>query len=154
MRRVLMLVAAAAIPASGAFVALSGGQAWAKGFNGKVTCTTITGTATSEITISGCSDSGTAATGPSTVPFEATELESGGVITWIDGNESSFGAPALKSTSAKHCPVTGSTADKISGAVNTADDSSDLKVPGKYKGAVCIAPGTEAITALKPLAVS
>jgi hypothetical protein len=149
MRRVLMLVAAAAIPASGAFLTLSGGQAWAKGGpNGKVTCTTISGTATSEITISGCTDTGSADTGASSEPFAATALENGGTITWISGDTSTFGKPTLTSTSAKHCPVAGSTADKLVGAVTGG--TAGLKT-GAYKGAVCIAPTTEAITALKPL---
>jgi hypothetical protein len=159
MRRVLMLVAAVAIPASGAFVALSGGQAWAKtkGPNGKVTCTTITGSVTSTITVSGCTDSGSAVTGASTKPIEATSLATGGTITWIDGNTTTIAAPGTSSTSAKKCPgysktaKTNPSAEKVVGSVTT--DDAGLKLPGKFTGTVCISTSDQ-ITALKPLKVS
>jgi hypothetical protein len=152
MRRVLMLVAAAAIPVSGAFVALSGSQAWAKGGpNGKVTCTSLSGSATGDVTASGCTDTGTANTGSSSEPIPASEFANGGTVTWVSGKTTTFAKPTLTSTSAKKCPTAGSSADKFSGAVTA--DTSGLKVPGKYKGAVCIAP-SGAITALKPLKAS
>jgi hypothetical protein len=151
MRRVLMLVAAAAIPVSGAFVALSGGQAFAGGNNGKVTCTSLSGSASSTVTASGCSDTGTANTGASSQPIPAAAFANGGTVTWVSGKTDTFAKPTLTPTSAKKCPVSGSTAEKFSGAVTA--DTAGLKVPGKYKGAVCLAP-SGAISALKPLKAS
>jgi hypothetical protein len=147
MRRILLLVATLAIPASGAFVALSGGQAWAKGGpNGKVTCTGINGSDTGNVTLSGCTDTGSANTGTGSQPFPATSLATGGTITWLSGKTSTFGAPTLTSTNPKHCPgyvkdaSSNPSADKVSGAVTA--DTSGLKIPGKYKGAVCISTST------------
>jgi hypothetical protein len=159
MRRVLMLMAAVAIPVSGVFVALSGGQAWAKtkGPNGKVTCTSLSGTVSGTVTASGCSDTGSANTGTSSEPIPATAFANGGTVTWVNGKTTTFAKPGLVSTSAKKCPgyVKGASsepsAEKFSGAVTA--DTSGLKVPGKYKGAVCISQSGN-ITALKPLKAS
>jgi hypothetical protein len=159
MRRVLMLVAAAAIPASAAFVALDGGQAFAKGPNGKVTCSTISGTASGTITVSGCSDSGSATGLTATEPIEATALATGGTIHWTTaGDTSTFGAPTLTPTNAKHCPgyvkdaATEPTAEKFAGSV-TSSSPTGLKNPGTFKGEVCIGL-TGNITNPKPLKAS
>ena len=139
MRRAILLAAALAIAVSGASVALgSGGQAWAAA--AKITCTTINGTASGDITISGCTGGDT---GGSSKPTPATSLETGGTIDWVSGSTTTFGSPTLVSTSAKKCPgyvKKGSdnpSAEKFSGTV-TADTGDGLKIPGKYKGAVCI----------------
>jgi hypothetical protein len=164
MRRVLMLAATLAIPVSGVALAVTGTQAWAaaKGPNGKVACTTITGNDTSTITVSGCTDSGSADTGTGTEPIEAADLATGGTITWLSGKTTTINAPNLVSTSAKKCPgyvkstkkdpYSGSepSADKVSGTV--ASDTSGLKLPGSFKGAVCISQ-SGAVTALKPFKV-
>ncbi len=151
MRRILMLAATLAIPVSGAALALTGTQAWAKApkINGKVTCTTISGNVAA-VTVSGCTDKGSANTGSSTETFSGTTLAEGGTITWINGTTVTFGAPTLVSTSAKHCPVSGSSAEKLSGSVTAS--TSGLKIPGTYKGEVCISPG-EDLSAPKPLKV-
>jgi hypothetical protein len=152
MRRALLLAAALSIPVSGATVALaSGGQAWAAG---KISCTTITGNAASTITISGCTGGNT---GGSSQPIPASALATGGTVTWVSGSTTTISAPTLTSTSAKKCPgyVKGGSnnpsADKVSGTV-TGDTGDGIKVPGKYKGAVCIASdGTVSAMPGKPL---
>jgi hypothetical protein len=119
---------------------------------GKVLCTTITGTATGTVQISGCS--GTANTGASSNPLPTASLASGGTVTWASGKTTTFSAATLTSTNAKKCPgyVKGASsnpsASKFSGTVTA--DTSGMKVPGKYKGAVCISTSGN-ITALKPL---
>jgi len=165
MRRMLLLTAALAIPVSMTFVALDGGQALAKaGPKGKVTCTNVNGSLGSgTVTLSGCSDLKGANTGPGSHPISIAVLEAGGTITWDSGTTSTFSKPALVSTKAKKCPgYVKSTkknpyngdepsAEKFSGTVTS--DTSGLKVPGKYKGEVCISPSGN-ITALKPLKAS
>jgi len=163
MRRFLMLAAALAIAASGATLALSGSQAWAKGGpNGKMTCTGLNGTETGTITISGCTDSGSA-TATQSQPLVTTALATGGTVTWTNATTSTFAAPVLVSIKAKKCPgYVASTkknpysgpepsADKFSGSVTA--DTSGLKIPGKYKGEVCISASGN-VTALKALKVS
>jgi hypothetical protein len=122
-----------------------------------ITCTTITGNASSTVTVSGCTGGDT---GGSSQPINSTALESGGTIDWVSGSNTTISAPTLTATSAKDCPgyvkppKTGPppsepTADNIAGNV-TADSGDGLKLPGTFKGAVCI--GTDgSVTALKPL---
>src|SRR5262249_6567213 len=116
-----------------------------------------TGTITGSITVSGCS--GTANTGTQTQPIPTASLASGGTITWASGKTTTISAATIVATNAKKCPgyvkppkgqtsSSNPTADKVSGTVNA--DTSGLKVPGKYKGAVCISSSGN-ITALKPL---
>ena len=151
-RRIFGAALALTLTVSGAAL-VSGGPAWAaSGPHGKVVCTTITGTVSGTITISGCS--GTSNTGGATQPTPTASLATGGTITWVSGKTTTISAAALVTTSAKKCPgyVKGGSnnpsADKVSGTVNA--DTSGLKVPGKYKGAVCISPSGN-ITALKAL---
>jgi hypothetical protein len=143
MRRVLLAAAALSIPISGLAVGLSISPAWAAV---KITCTTVTGTETGTTTLSNCTGG---VTGGSSLPLSSTVLATGGTITWTSGSTTTVAAPVLKSTSAKKCPVSGSSADKFTAKV-TGDTGDGLKVPGKATGAVCLAP-SGAITALKPL---
>ena len=154
-RKTLLLGATLAIPASMVLVAFDRGQALASGPRGKVTCTNVNGSITSgTVTLSGCSDINGANTGPGSQPISIAILEAGGTVTWDSGLTTTFSAPALASTKAKRCPgyVKGASnepsAEKFSGAVSA--DTSGLKVPGKYKGEVCISSSGN-ITALKPL---
>jgi hypothetical protein len=144
MRRILLAAAALAIPVSVATVGLSGGVAGAKAV--KITCTTITGTATGTIVVSGCTGGNT---GGSSTALPAAALATGGTITWTSGSTTTIAAPALKGTSAKKCPVAGSTAETFK-AVVTGDTGDGLKIPGKGTGAVCIDPSGN-ITALKKM---
>ena len=153
MRRTLLLVAALALPGSVIFTALDGGQAFATGPHGKVTCTSIHGSVSSgTVTISGCTDTNGANTGAGSHPISIAVLEAGGTVTWNSGKTSTFSKPLLASTKATKCPgyVKGGSnepsAEKFSGTVTA--DTSGLKVPGKYKGQVCISPSGQ-ITALK-----
>jgi hypothetical protein len=147
MRRVMLAVAALAIPVSAVTVALGDAPAFAKAVT--ITCTSLSGTATGTITASGCTGGNT---GGSSQPIQGTALETGGTITWLSGSTTTVGAPKLKPTSAKKCPVAGSSALKVSGAV-TGDTGDGIKVPGKDSGAVCISP-TGNVTSLKPFKLS
>jgi hypothetical protein len=149
MRRALLLAAALAIPVSGASVMAVGTQA---GAATKIICTTISGTASGTITVSGCSGGNT---GGSSVPVTSATLATGGTIHWVSGSSTTINAPTLTSTSAKKCPgyvkkgTNNPTAEKFAATV-TADTGDGIKVPGAAKGAVCIS-SSGAITALKPL---
>ncbi len=160
MRRLLLLGAALAIPASGLSLALANGTAFAGGGpNGKTTCSTITGTASGTITISGCVDGGSASTGGGSQPVATSSLATGGTVTWLSSHTTTFSAATLTATSAKKCPgynkANGSnnpTADKFSGTITA--DNAGFKLPGSYSGAVCISnDSNHDITALKPLKV-
>jgi hypothetical protein len=157
MRRILLLAAALAIPVSGVSLALTGGPASASGPKGKTVCTTVSGTVSGTVTISGCTDSNGANTGGGTHPLPVASLAGGGTVTWDSGFTSSFSAATLVSTSAKHCPgyVKGASsnpsADKFSGTVTA--DTAGFKVPGKYKGEVCISQSGN-ITNPKPVKVN
>ena len=142
MRRVLLAAAALSIPISGLAVGLSS-PAWAAV---KITCKSVTGTETGTTTLSVCTGGNT---GGSSHPLSSSVLATGGTINWISGSTTTVGAPKLKATSAKKCPVAGSSADKFTATV-TGDTGVGLKVKGKAAGAVCLAP-SGAITALKPL---
>jgi hypothetical protein len=155
MRSRRILGAALALSISGVAL-VSGGQAWAaSGPKGKATCTTVTGTASGTVTISGCT--GTANTGGASMSLPTVSLALGGTVTWVSGKTTTFGSAALAATSPKKCPgyvkgaATNPTADKFAGAVTA--DTSGMKVPGKFKGAVCISPSGN-ITALKALKVN
>jgi hypothetical protein len=144
------------MPLAGASVLLAnpaGASAQAK-FS-KITCTTLTGTATGTTVVSGCTGGNT---GGSSQPVNSSTLATGGTITWVSGSATTISAPVLKSTSAKKCPgyVKGGSsnpsADTFKANV-TADTGDNLKVPGTATGAVCIS-SSGAITALKPLKAS
>jgi hypothetical protein len=120
-------------------------------------CTTISGNATSTITVSGCTGGDT---GGSSEPLTAATLATGGTIDWTSGGSTTIGTPTLKSSTGKKCPgyvkpAKGTTpaepiAESFTATV-TADTGDGLALPGSAKGAVCV--GTDGtITALKPLA--
>lgn len=138
MRRVLLMAAALAIPFAGlSVVAINGGVA---GAAVTIKCTTISGTATGTITISGCTGGNT---GGSSQPTATTTLASGGTLDWVSGSTTTIAAPTLKSVSAKKCPgyVKGGSsnpsAESAKGAV-TGDTGDGIKIPGKFAGEVCI----------------
>ena len=157
MRRILLLAAALTIPVAGASLALTGGVASAGGPKGKTVCSSISGTASTTVTISGCVDSNGANTGGGTQPLTVASLAGGGTVTWDSGFTSTFSAATLTSTSPKHCPgyvkgaATEPTADKIAGTVTAS--TAGFKIPGTYKGEVCIDQSGN-ITNPKPLKVS
>src|ERR1700722_9579802 len=165
MRRVLMLAATLVIPVAGIAVAVGAGPAWAAkgGPNGKETCASIAGNATSGIYITGCVGSGTANNGGASEQLSETALATGGPVPWVNGKVTDFGTPVLTSTSAKKCPgYVKSTkkapysgpepsADKILGSITS--DNSGLKIPGTFKGEVCIS-NTGNVTSPKALKLS
>jgi hypothetical protein len=158
MRRLLVIAAAFAIPASGLSLALTSGPASAaSGPKGKTVCTSVAGTASGTVTISGCTDANGADTGGASQPISTAALATGGTVTWVSGKTSTFGAATLVSTSAKHCPGyvkngnNNPSADKFAGAVTASN--AGFKIPGKYSGEVCISP-TGNITSPKALKVS
>jgi len=124
---------------------------------GKTQCSHMDGNAATTVTVSGCVDKSGANTGGGTHALPVATLAGGGKITWLSGKTTTFGSSNAVATSAKKCPgyVKGGSnnpsAFKFSGAVTA--DTSGMKVPGKFSGAVCVAAdGT--ISALKPLKVS
>jgi hypothetical protein len=153
MRRALLLAAALAIPASGLAVGLSSSPVWAAG--AKIVCTTITGTAATTVTISGCSGGNT---GGSSQPMSSGVLAAGGTINWVSGSKTTLNAPTLTATSAKHCPgyvkngTSNPSADKANATV-TGDTGDGIKVPGKAQGSVCIYPNGS-VSALKPFKIT
>jgi len=156
----LLLVPALTLPLVCAAVLALPGTASAKssGPKGKIACTTMSGSVGSgTITISGCSGTAVPGTGGSSTSLSISLLASGGPVTWVNGKVTNFGAPALGSANAKHCPGYVKNAsnepslEKFSGSVTS--DSTGLKVPGKYKGEVCIST-SGSFSAAKPLKIS
>ncbi len=162
MRRVLVLVATLVIPVAGIAVALDGGSAWAKGPNGKLSCSSVASSGIG-IEISGCTDSGSATGVTNSVVLSETALATGGPVQWNNGTITVFGQLALVDTSAKKCPgymkstpkapYSGPepSALKISGSVTM--DNAGLKVPGRFKGEVCISD-SDTVSSPKPLKIS
>jgi hypothetical protein len=160
-----MLVAVLAVPISVLSVTLNSGAASAKssGPKGKITCTSMNGSETGTITISGCAGTAVPGTGGSSRPLTIASLATGGPVTWVNGQVTDFAAPALnESGKPKHCPgyvkppKTGPQPNepsliKFSGQVTS--DNTGLKIPGKYKGEVCVSQSGN-ITAAKPLKIS
>jgi len=164
MRRVFLGVAALALPISVLSVALNTAPASASsGPKGKITCTSMSGsTGSGTITISGCSGTSVPGTGGSSKPLSIAVLAAGGPVTWVNNDVTTFGRPVLGSASAKHCPgyvkppkggptPAEPSLEKLSGAVTS--DNTGLKVPGKYKGEVCISQ-SGSFSAPKALKVS
>lgn len=151
MRRILVTAAAIAVSTAG----LTLGVATQVGAAVKITCTTMSGSATGTTVISGCSGGNT---GGSSHPLNSSSLATGGTVSWLSGSTTTLGAPALTATSAKKCPgyvkkgTNNPTADKFTAPI-TADTGDGIKVPGTATGAVCLAKdGT--ISALKPLKIT
>jgi hypothetical protein len=162
----LLLVPALTVPFVLAAVLALPGAASAKssGPKGKITCTGMNGTETGTITISGCSGTAVPGTGGASKPLTVASLATGGPVTWVNNNVTVFGAAALNTSGKpKHCPgyvkpPKGSTTTppepsliKFSGTVSS--DNTGLKIPGKFKGEVCVST-SGVITAAKPLKVS
>jgi hypothetical protein len=147
-RKAGISVSAAALAASGIVVLFAMPASAASGPHGKVTCTTMSGSLNSgTITLSGCTGSAVPGTGGSSQPLSIGLLASGGPVTWINNNVTTFGAPTLVGKKAKKCPgyvkptktnpnPTEPSLDQFSGVVTA--DNTGMKVPGKYKGDICI----------------
>ena len=166
MRRAFLLAAAIVLPVSVvSVVAFSGGQAVAKGGpKGKVTCTSMSGTETGTLTISGCTDTNaTPGTGAGSHPFTTLTLETGGTVTWDSGATTTFGKPALVTVKATKCPgyvksskkhpYTGSEPGAIKYSGTVTADTAGLKPNGKYSGEACLS-ASGSISTLKSLKAS
>jgi hypothetical protein len=154
MRRVFLVAAALAIPASAATVDLSGGIASAIGVT--TTCTTMTGTVTGEIFLEGCTGGSTG--GGSQFVLTSTVLATGGTITWNNGNTTTITAGTLKTSQklttkcvAKYGP--GTSGKKKTAVVTTQVGTGDSPIPGVFKAKMCIDSAGN-IHALKPTTVT
>jgi hypothetical protein len=163
-RKAGMSVAAVALASSGIVALFAMPASAASGPKGKITCTTMSGsTGSGHIVISGCSGSAVPGTGGASTSLSITLLAAGGNVTWVNGKVTRFAAPALASAKATHCPgyvksskkhpYSGAepSLEKFSGGVTS--DNTGLKVPGKFKGEVCISD-SGSFSAAKPLKIS
>jgi hypothetical protein len=91
-----------------------------------------------------------------------SSLITGGTVHWVNGQTTTIGAPTLTAGNAHKCPgyvkpVKGQpapkepTEEKFTGTVTA--DTTGMKVPGKYKGDVCIDQSGN-ITARKPTKIN
>ena len=159
MRRRFLLAAALTIPISGAFIGLTSGVASA---GVKITCTNMSGSVGSgTITISGCSGGNT---GGRSNALSIALLQNGGTVTWHSGSTTKFSKPVLVPKKASKCPgyvkpakgqpqPSSPSMEQFSGTVTADHGDTGLKVPGKYKGEVCIS-GSGTFFAPKPLKIS
>jgi len=154
MRRNLLLTAVLALSVSGVVTATFSAPASAKA--AKITCTTISGSVSSGINITGCTGGNT---GGGALKQNAALLENGGTIKWESGSTTTLAKPTLTTVSAKKCPgyVKGGTtivADKAS-VVVTADTGDGLAIPGVAAGVLCVNNSTlTVLSALKKLTLT
>jgi len=151
MRRGFLLLAALALPVSGAATVALSNEA---GAAVTITCSSLSGTAATTVTLSGCTGGNT---GGSSVPVSSAVLALGGVVGWVSGSHTTFGKPVTTATSAKKCPgyVKGGTSNPTAVKANsvvTADTGDGIKVPGSAKGTICIAP-SGAVSSLGPFTI-
>ena len=104
----LLLVPALTVPFVLAAVLALPGAASAKssGPKGKITCTAMNGSETSgTITISGCTGTALPGTGGGSKPLTVASLATGGPVTWVNNQVTTFLPPALNTSGKpKHCP--------------------------------------------------
>lgn len=151
MRRILLTAAAVLIPVAGLTLGFSG----TAGAAGKLECTSLSGNASSTVTVSGCTGGNT---GGSSQPVAAATLASGGTVTWVSGSTTTIAAPALTTVSATKCPgyvknAASNPAAESFVATVTGDTGDGMLIPGTLTGAVCV--GTDgSITLLKTIKYS
>ncbi len=99
-----------------------------------IKCTTLTGSASGNVTITGCSGN----TGGASTTMPTSTLLAGGTVTWVNTDTTVIGSPTVTSVtgSAKTCTAS-QTEIKATGAV-TADTTGSAPVPGTYKIFVCV----------------
>jgi hypothetical protein len=153
MRRVLLTAAALLIPVSA--VSIVGISGIASAATGRIECTSISGNASSTVTLSGCTGGDT---GGSSESLPAGDLASGGTVDWVSGANTTIAPPALKSVSASKCPgyvkkAASNPAAESFKATITGDQEDAMLIPGTATGEVCVASdGT--ITLLKTIEFS
>jgi hypothetical protein len=148
MRKVLVTLAVLTVPISALTLGISG----TAGAAGKLSCTTITGTESSTIVVSGCTGGNT---GGSSKPLTAAALATGGTVDWVSGSSTTIAAPTLTTISAKKCPgyVKGASSEPLAEsftATVTADSGDGVLLPSTAVGEVCVA-SDGSITALKAM---
>ncbi|HXW34407.1 MAG TPA: hypothetical protein VEJ87_07490 [Acidimicrobiales bacterium] len=146
MRRVLLTVAALAIPLSAATVTMTGGTAWAKGEK-SITCKTVGGNPTGTVVISSCN--GNTGGGAS---VSGLALATGGVVTWNNGKTTTIGTPTLSSPKNKKCSAAGDAVDAFTAPVTA--DTTGLTSLGTASGEVCVNLGNSTISDLKPIKIT
>jgi len=133
----LLTVAALLVPITGLTLGIAAGTA---GAAGSIVCSTISGNASGNVTLSGCTGPNT---GGGSKPVTATDLATGGTFTWLSGGTTTIGAPTLVAVSAKHCPgyvknaSSEPSADSFTASV-TGDTGDGILIPGMVTGEVCI----------------
>ena len=152
MRRIFMTLTAMLIPMAGLTLAFSG---TAGAGSLKITCTTVTGTVSGDITISGCTGGNT---GGASTPKPTLSLSTGGTTNWVSGSTTTTGVPTTTSVSATKCPgyvkpPKGTTPPEpaalaVSGNV-TGDTGDGMLLPATETGEVCVGTDGNTITALK-----
>jgi hypothetical protein len=149
-----MTFAALLIPVAGVSLGFAAGTAGAASL--KITCTTISGTVSGDITVSGCTGGNT---GGASEPAPALSLEYGGTTDWVSGSTTTVAAPVTTAVAATKCPgyVHGQTATNPSAlsvvSAVTGDTGDGILLPATSTGEVCV---TQAgvITALKSFVYS
>ena len=133
----LLVCAAMAGSASLAVVAVQGGNAGATPPK-TVTCTSLTGSATSQ-TISGCTGSGAIAADAGTPPAHGTSVASTKTITWSN-HKTTKTTYTYHSGSDASCPaVTGYTKDLLENATGSVvSGSATGMVGGAFHGTICV----------------
>ncbi len=150
LRRILLTVAAMLIPVAGIATL---GLAGTAGAAGSIECTSVTGTASGDVTLGGCSGPNT---GGGSQPAPGTDLEEGGTFTWLSGGTTTVSAPSLVSTpNDKHCPgYSKNASSNPTGIAFTAEVTGDtgdgMLIPGAAEGDICLSTSNN-ITDLKPV---
>ena len=136
-RRVGAISAAALVGATTVLALSSGGPASAAG--SQIKCTSLTGTITTTIKLSGC----TGNTGGASANLPSSVLATGGTITWVNGKTTtltmSLGHTETDPAEIKSCPP-GSSEFETKGTV-TADTTGSALVGGVAKSEECGASG-------------
>lgn len=151
MRRILLTVAAILIPVAGVTLGFVG----TAGATGKLQCTSLSGNASTTVTLSGCTGG---RTGGSSQAVNSATLATGGTIPWVSGTTTTIAAPALTTISAKHCPgyvknASSEPAAESFTATITGDSGDGILIPATLSGEVCV--GTDgSITLLKTVKAS
>jgi hypothetical protein len=111
-----------------------------------IKCKVLTGTSSTTVTLSGCNGN----TGGASMAEPVSTLTSGGTVTWVNSQTTTFGSPTLTSiaqTSTLYtCKKTAAYSEiKATGPV-TADTTGSAPLPGNYTIWVCLNSTTGAVT--------
>lgn len=147
MRRTVLMVAALALPISGALAAMGGPAAAAAKAEKSITCKVFAGTVSGTITLSKCNGN----TGGSSQALSSGALASGGTLVWTNSKQTVIGTPVLSGITSKKCKATGDSALSVS--IPVTSDTTGLTSLGTLTTQVCI-DGSGNITGLKPVKIT